>query len=85
MFSGQFNVPGMPTGDEDKGPRLFQAQRSMTLAAAFEVLKVNPEWLPEFKASGAHWPEIRYKWRQAVLKSHPDRQPRPAQLGYHHR
>jgi len=82
MFGG-FNfegmgMPGMAGCDNDgkeKGPRLFQAQRKMPLPQAFSELGINQDWLEGFKTSGEHYSQIRYAWRQAVLKFHPDRQP----------
>jgi hypothetical protein len=72
---GGMHIPGMPLPDEeDKGPRIFQAQRKMNLPQAFEALEVDLEWLDGFKASGARYADIRYKWRKLVLKNHPDRQ-----------
>jgi hypothetical protein len=77
-FEGMGGLPGMPGMDDngkEKGPRLFQAQRKMPLPQAFHELGIDADWLPSFKESGEHYAQIRYKWRQAVLKFHPDRQP----------
>ena len=68
-------MPGMGEDGKEKGPRLFQAQRKMALPQAFSSLEINPDWLEGFKATGEHYSQIRYVWRQAVLKFHPDRQP----------
>lgn len=77
-FEGMGGLPGMPGMDDngkEKGPRLFQAQRKMPLPQAFHELGIDADWLPSFKESGEYYAQIRYKWRQAVLKFHPDRQP----------
>lgn len=77
-FEGMGGLPGMPGMDDqgkEKGPRLFQAQRKMPLNQAFHELGINADWLAPFKESGEHYGQIRYVWRQAVLKFHPDRQP----------
>ena len=79
---GGFNFDGIgampdvgPAGAKDKGPRLFQAHRKMPLSQAFHELGISQDWLPSFRESGEHYSKIRYAWRQAVLNSHPDRQP----------
>jgi hypothetical protein len=66
--------PNSPSGEAEKGPRLFQATRRMPLPAAFAALDLDEAWLPPFKESGEHYRAIRLKWRHAVLRYHPDRQ-----------
>ena len=67
-------MPGMP-GYEKKEPRMYQARRRLPLPAAFAALELDDKWLQPFKETGAHYKTIRFKWRSAVLKFHPDRQP----------
>ncbi len=69
------NPPGMSHETEDKGPRLYQATRAMSLEKAFEVLSLPAEWIAGFRASGEHFAAVRRKWRQIVLVHHPDRLP----------
>ena len=69
--SSSSSLPGM----EEKAPRLFQAQRHMPLRAAFAALSLDDEWLAPFTEMGEHYKAIRYTWRAAVLRCHPDRQP----------
>ena len=65
--------PNNSTGEQQKGPRIFQATRRMPLSSAFAALGIEESWFAGFRESGEHYRAIRLKWRHDVLRYHPDR------------
>lgn len=60
---------------EERRARLHIAARAVALEDAFAALEIPVEWLPEFRASGEHFNDIRKAWRRVCLRCHPDKQP----------
>merc|ERR1712232_897784 len=60
---------------EQRRAKLFRSTQTLKLEDAFTILEAPLMWLPEFRATGEHFNELRKAWHRACLRYHPDKQP----------
>lgn len=60
---------------EARRARLHKAARELPLEAAFAELEVPESLLPDFRATGENFNEVRKSWHRMCLRCHPDKQP----------